>query len=117
MNAKIMKGKSAGGLIDYLNSMKEKNAKVIFSNGVSTTSNRTVVAAFNLQWANSSSKIKDKMGHLVISFSPKDRERLTDEFITELCKEYMQRMKFPPTIYLGYRHLDQEHDHVHTARA
>ena len=77
-----MKGKSAGGLIDYLNSMKEKNAKVIFSNGVSTTSNRTVVAAFNLQWANSSSKIKDKMGHLVISFSPKDRERLTDEFIT-----------------------------------
>lgn len=30
MNAKIMKGKSAGGLIDYLNSMKEKNAKVIF---------------------------------------------------------------------------------------
>ena len=34
MNAKIMKGKSAGGLIDYLNSMKEKNAKVIFSNGV-----------------------------------------------------------------------------------
>lgn len=33
-----MKGKSAGGLIDYLNSMKEKNAKVIFSNGVSTTS-------------------------------------------------------------------------------
>lgn len=45
MNAKIMKGKSAGGLIDYLNSMKEKNAKVIFSNGVSTTSNRTVVAA------------------------------------------------------------------------
>ena len=115
MNAKIMKGKSAGGLIDYLNSMKEKNAKVIFSNGVSTTSNRTVVAAFNLQWANSSSKIKDKMGHLVISFSPKDRERLTDEFITELCKEYMQRMKFPPTIYLGYRHLDQEHDHVHIA--
>ena len=92
MNAKIMKGKSAGGLIDYLNNMKEKNAKVIFSNGVSTTSNRTVVAAFNLQWANSSSKIKDKMGHLVISFSPKDRERLTDEFITELCKEYMQRM-------------------------
>ena len=91
-----MKGKSAGGLIDYLNSMKEKNAKVIFSNGVSTTSNRTVVAAFNLQWANSSSKIKDKMGHLVISFSPKDRERLTDEFITELCKEYMQRMKFLP---------------------
>ena len=45
MNAKIMKGKSAGGLIDYLNSMKEKNAKVIFSNGISTTSNRTVVAA------------------------------------------------------------------------
>ena len=115
MNAKIMKGKSAGGLIDYLNSMKEKNAKVIFSNGVSTTSNRTVVAAFNLQWVNSSSKIKDKMGHLVISFSPKDREKLTDEFITELCKEYMQRMKFPPTIYLGYRHLDQEHDHVHIA--
>ena len=37
MNAKIMKGKSAGGLIDYLNSMKEKNAKVIFSNGISTT--------------------------------------------------------------------------------
>ena len=35
MNAKIMKGKSAGGLIDYLNSMKGKNAKVIFSNGVS----------------------------------------------------------------------------------
>ena len=79
MNAKIMKGKSAGGLIDYLNSMKEKNAKVIFSNGVSTTSNRTVVAAFNLQWVNSSSKIKDKMGHLVIRLSPKDRERLTDE--------------------------------------
>ena len=101
MNAKIMKGKSAGGLIDYLNSMKEKNAKVIFSNGVSTTSNRTVVAAFNLQWANSSSKIKDKMGHLVISFSPKDRERLTDEFITELWRQQLCTFSKCLQIYPG----------------
>ena len=115
MNAKIIKGKSAGGLIDYLNNMKEKDAKIIFSRGVSTTSNQTVVTAFNLQWANSSSKIKDKMGHLIISFSPKDRERLTDEFVSRLCQEYMKRMNFPSTIYVAYRHLDHEHDHVHIA--
>ena len=115
MNAKIMTGKSAGGLIAYLNDMEEKNAKIIFSNGVSTTSNQTVVTAFNLQWANASSKIKDRMGHLVISFSPKDHDRLTDELVSEICSEYMQRMKFPSTIYVGYRHYDHEHDHVHIA--
>lgn len=115
MNAKIMTGKSAGGLIAYLNDMEEKNAKIIFSNGVSTASNQTVVTAFNLQWANASSRIKDRMGHLVISFSPKDHERLTDELVSEICSEYMQRMKFPSTIYVGYRHFDHEHDHVHIA--
>ena len=115
MNAKIMKGKSAGGLIAYINDMKEKNAKIILSSGVSTASNQTVVTAFNLQWANASSKIKDRMGHLVISFSPKDHDRLTDKFISKLCSEYMQQMRFPPTIYIGYRHYDHEHDHVHIA--
>ena len=30
MNAKIMIGKSAGGLMDYLNRMKEKNPKDFF---------------------------------------------------------------------------------------
>lgn len=115
MNAKILKGKSAGGLIDYLNDMKAKDARVIFANGISASTNQSVVTAFNLQWANGSSKIKDKMGHLVISFLPKDRERMSDEFASRLCQEYMRRMKFPPTIYIGYRHLDHDHDHIHIA--
>ena len=115
MNAKILKGKSAGGLIEYLNDMKAKDAKILFADGVNTSSNQSVVTSFNLQWANGSSKIKEKMGHLIISFSPKDKERMTDEFVTKLCMEYMKRMNFPPTIYIGYRHLDHEHDHVHIA--
>lgn len=115
MNAKYVTGKSAGGLIDYCNNMREKDANILFSEGVSTTNNHTVVNAFNLQWKNSPCKVKDKMGHLIISFAKEDSDRLTDDFVTQLCQEYLRKMHFPPTLMIAYRHHDKKHDHVHIA--
>ena len=48
-----------------------------------------------------------------LSFSPKDAPRMTDALMTQIAKEYMQKMGITDTQYLLVRHLDQPHPHCH----
>ncbi len=52
-------------------------------------------------------------GHISISFDSADAPRLTDEFMTQLAKEYMKGMGIKDTQYLVVRHLETEHPHFH----
>ena len=58
-------------------------------------------------------RLKNTVGHISLSFSPKDALRMTDALMTQIAKEYMQKMGISDTQYLLVRHLDQPHPHCH----
>ena len=58
-------------------------------------------------------RLKNTVGHISLSFSPKDAPRMTDALMTRIAKEYMQKMGITDTQYLLVRHLDQPHPHCH----
>lgn len=58
-------------------------------------------------------RLKNTVGHISLSFSPKDALRMTDALMTQIAKEYMQKMGITDTQYLLVRHLDQPHPHCH----
>ncbi len=49
-------------------------------------------------------------GHISISFDTADAPRLTDEFMAQLAKEYMEGMGIKDTQYLIVRHLETGHN-------
>ena len=58
-------------------------------------------------------RIKNAVGHISLSFSPKDTDRLTDPVMTQIAREYMERMGIRNTQFLIVRHTDQAHPHCH----
>jgi hypothetical protein len=52
-------------------------------------------------------------GHISISFDTADASRLTDKFMAQLAKEYMEGMGIKDTQYLIVRHLETGHPHFH----
>ncbi|MEA4996416.1 MAG: hypothetical protein VB075_13120 [Petrimonas sp.] len=37
-------------------------------------------------------EVKQPVGHIPISFAPEDKERMTNDFMLQLAKEYMEEM-------------------------
>ena len=58
-------------------------------------------------------RLKNTVGHILLSFSPKDAPRMTDALVRQIAKEYMQKMGITDTQYLLVRHLDQPHPLCH----
>ncbi len=48
-----------------------------------------------------------------MGFAPEDAHRLTDEFMTQVAKEYMEAMGIKNTPYVIVRHTDADHPHCH----
>lgn len=114
MMAKISSGQGFAGLVDYANNLKEKNTKIIVSDGVDLTSNKSIVASFSLQ-AKSRPSLKHFVGHISLSFAPEDTPKLSDRLMADIAKEYMRRMGIVNTQYAVFRHHDKPHPHVHIA--
>lgn len=112
MMAKISSGRGFAGLVDYANNLKEKNTKIIVSDGVDLTSNKSIVASFSLQ-AKSRPSLKNFVGHISLSFAPEDTPKLSDGLMADIAKEYMRRMGIVNTQYAVFRHHDKPHAHVH----
>lgn len=112
MMAKISSGQGFAGLVDYANNLKEKNTKIIVSDGVDLTSNKSIVASFSLQ-AKSRPSLKHFVGHISLSFAPEDTPKLSDRLMADIAKEYMRRMGIVNTQYAVFRHHDKPHGHVH----
>jgi len=58
-------------------------------------------------------EIKQPVGHIPISFAPEDKARMTDEFMLQLAKEYMQEMGIKNTQYIIVRHHNADNEHMH----
>lgn len=109
MIGKIIAGSSFAGTVGYV--MKEQS-RVLDAEGVTPPDVREMVQDFKDQTL-LNPRIKNAVGHISLSFSSKDAPRMTDTLMTQIAKEYMQRMGITDTQYLLVRHLDQPHPHCH----
>ena len=112
MIAKIHTGNNFGGLVNYANDIVKKDAVVVASYGVSLTSNAAITASFKAQ-AKARPGVKNFVGHISLSFSPNDKEKVNNDLMAEIAREYMRRMGIVNTQFVVFRHQDQPHPHVH----
>lgn len=124
MFAKIRKGNGFGGCLDYITRVKQDDKpidkrvwKILDSDGVRIADDekdwRKRAAADIERPTLTRSKIKEPCGHIALGFAPEDAHRLTDEFMTQVAKEYMEAMGIKNTPYVIVRHTDADHPHCH----
>lgn len=109
MIGKIISCSSFAGTVGYV--MKEQS-HILAAEGVTPPAVRDMVRDFKDQML-LNPRLKNAVGHISLSFSPKDADKLTDAKITEIATEYMERMGIRDTQFLLVRHLDQVHPHCH----
>jgi hypothetical protein len=111
MIGKIPKpGKSFGGCIEY--NILKKDAAILCADGVRIDKIAHTIDDFNMQ-RKMNPGLGQAVGHIALSWSPEDKERLNDEKMIGIAKEYLQRMKIQDTQVLIVKHKDKEHPHIH----
>lgn len=124
MIGKISSGSSFGGCLDYITRVKQDNLpkekqvwNVLGSNGLRLNIGeddwRKTAARDMERPVLSRSKIKEPCGHISLGFSPKDSDRLTDDYMLKIAEEYMEKMGIANTPYIIVRHTDKPHPHCH----
>lgn len=133
MIAKNIKGKSFKGCVSYvmdqtaeptqereqshvyMNSAERqtgRRSQLLEAEGVWADNVKDMIRSFAMQ-RSGRKEIKQPVGHIPMSFSPEDKERMTDDFMLQLAKEYMQEMGIKNTQYIIVRHHNTENEHLH----
>ena len=110
MIGKIVKGRSFKGCVSYV--MDAKDAKLLASEGVLDMDKESIINSFYMQ-SLLNPNLSKCVGHIPLAFSPEDKERMTDQFMERLAKEYMKAMGIENTQYLIVRHNNTSHPHLH----
>lgn len=110
MIGKIIACSSFAGTVGYV--IKTDQSRILAAEGVTPPDARDMAQDFKDQTL-LNPRLKNTVGHISLSFSPKDAGKLTDAKITEIAKEYMERMGIRDTQFLLVRHFDQAHPHCH----
>ena len=117
MVGRITKGASIRGVLEY-NAEKVRNgeATVLYGNLVlgdceqsDTFDMRRALLSF--QPYLDTRKIKDPVFH--VSLNPDITDCLTDAQLTEIAREYMERMGFGEQPYYVFKHRDIDREHIH----
>lgn len=111
MIAKIVTGSNFKGVIHYMMD-KGKGAEVLDSRGVRLKDMDSIISSFITQ-QKLNSKISKPVYHISLDFSLKDTEKLTNEKMKEIAREYLLRMGIKETQYIAIRHYDKQHPHLH----
>lgn len=111
MIAKIKKSGSFSNTVNYILDNK-KDATLIASEGVRTLNNQSMIDSFNMQ-AQLNNRVSKFTGHIILSFSEEDKNKMSNEFMTKVAHEYMQKMGITDTQYIIGRHFDKSHPHIH----
>ena len=113
MIAKIMKGSSFKGVINYILDPK-KGTELIDNSGVRTDSISHIVQSF-IDQTELNPRVSKVVGHISLSFSAQDSPKLNNEWMAQIAREYMEKMGIKDTQYIIGRHFDKEHPHIHIA--
>lgn len=109
--SKLKQGQNYRGAVAYVLNEK-KGAEIIGSDGLMLDSIDSIVHSFEAQ-GEMNPRLGKNVGHTVLSFSPNDFPRMSNEYMHKLAMEYMERMEIRDTQYLIVRHYDREHPHIH----
>lgn len=105
----------AAGLINYMDNVREKDARVLLAKGLCTQSHESICASFEIQ-ASRNNTVAEKMCHIALSFSANDSHRTkSDEFLVAFAMDYLKRMGWDNTQVVIVRHDDHDYDHIHMA--
>lgn len=110
MIGKVITGKSFGGCIRYV--VQKQDAVILDAAGVRMQQVNQMINDFNLQ-RKYNPNLGKAVGHIALSWSINDSDKLNDELMVNLAKEYLQKMKIKDTQYLIVKHQDKEHPHLH----
>ena len=113
MIAKIMKGSGFKGVINYILDLK-KGTELIDSSGVRTDRVSHIIQSF-IDQTDLNPRVDKVVGHISLSFSAQDSSKLSNEWMAQIAREYMEKMGIKDTQYIIGRHFDKEHPHVHIA--
>ena len=113
MIAKIMKGLGFKGVINYILDPK-KGTELIDSSGVRTDSINHIVQSF-IDQTELNPRVGKVVGYIPLSFSVQDSSKLSNEWMAQIAREYMEKMGIKDTQYIIGRHFDKEHPHIHIA--
>nr|WP_248282141.1 relaxase/mobilization nuclease domain-containing protein [Mucilaginibacter robiniae] len=84
----------------------------MYADGIRTDNIKHTIADFNMQ-RKLNPGLGQAVGHIALSWSPNDEDKLSDEVMTGIALEYLQKMKIDNTQVLLVRHQDKVHPHVH----
>ena len=110
MIGKIMKAASFSRCVHYVTGKEE--AKTLASDGVLLTTTQDIIDSFEFQ-RQMNPRISKPVGHIALSFLPEDKDKLTDETMTKIAREYMELMGIKDTQFLLVRHFDNGNPHCH----
>jgi hypothetical protein len=109
MIAKNIKGKSFKGCVRYV---MNDTAQLLEAEGVLAGTTEDIIRSFAMQ-RSGRREVKQPVGHIPISFAPEDKERMTNAFMVQLAKEYMDEMGIRNTQYIIVRHHNTGNEHLH----
>ncbi len=110
MIGKIVKGRSFKGCVSYV--LDNKDVTILASESVLEVDTKSIINSFYMQ-SLLNPKLSKCVGHIPLSFSPDDKERMTDQFMERLAKEYIKAMGIENTQYIIVRHNNTSHPHCH----
>lgn len=96
--------------IRYVND-KEKGAEIFLSNGTRTDCTKHIIDDFML--IAKQRNISRPLWHTVISWSPKDSEKVTTSLMSDIAKEYLKSMGLEENQYIAVSHKNTIHPHCH----
>ena len=109
MISKVITGKTFGGACRYV-CMDQKRAVILETEGVRGYDYKLMAKDFEMQQAYRPS-LKKAVFHGILSFYP--GEKIEDQIMAEIAKEYLREMKIVDTQFAIVKHIDKNHSHLH----
>jgi len=110
MIGKVMIGRSFAGVVNY--NLQKTDAYVLYTRGLRTDSIQSIIDDFNLQ-RKINKELGKAVGHIALSWSVYDKDKLTTDSMIERAQEYMKLMDIKNTQYIIVQHNDKPHPHIH----
>ena len=112
MICKIINGQAFRGCVQYnLEKVDNGKGEILFCEGVRETPSG-MTADFETQAA-LSHRVQQAVIHTSVSFHAKDTEKLDNEVMKNIARDYLREMGLENTQYAVIRHHDKEHPHFH----
>jgi hypothetical protein len=109
MISKVITGKSFYGVCKYI-CKDERRALVLETEGVRSHNYKLMAVDFEMQQSLRPT-LKKAVFHGILSFYP--GEKIDDEKMLLIAKEYLEKMNITNTQYAITKHIDRNHTHLH----